>query len=173
MDMRQEMELLFRQACQEHPGLPRFRAAKKGLLWGMMGFFALIRVLEGLLYWEAGHPVLAVLRVPLGLLIPGIFALSVWRGGWKFSFLLLLPAGSLAGDLLPEIRVTLLLGYNTLRPMAYVILAVEAIAALYLAGVVLWLALPPENRELSAVMNQITEELIRRSKEQAPPPRTL
>lgn len=94
MDMRQEMELLFRQACQEHPGLPRFRAA-------------------------------------------------------------------------------LLLGYSTLRPMAYVILAAEAIAALYLAGVVLWLALPPENRELSAVMNQITEELIRRSKEQAPPPRTI
>lgn len=75
--------------------------------------------------------------------------------------------------LVSQLRVALLVGLDSLQPMAYVILAVEAVTALYLAGVVLWLSLPPENRELSAVMNQITEELIRRSKEQALPPQTM
>lgn len=173
MDLRQDMESIFRRACEAHPGLAPYRAAKKGLLWGAMGFFVLIRVLEGVLYWRAGQSLLAVLRLPLGLVIPGIFVLSVWRGGWKFSFLLLLPAGSLAMGLVQELRVTLLLGFDHFRPMAYVITGVEAATVLYLVWVVLWLSLPERNRKLSAVLNQVTEEQIRRSKELMPPPRSM
>ena len=115
MDLRQEMEAIFWQACQAHPQLPWFRSTKKGLLWGMMALFALLRTLEGFLYWQAGHSALAMLRVPLGLVLPGIFALSVWRGHWKFSFLLLIPAGSLALGLLSEIRAALLGSGNVVQ----------------------------------------------------------
>ncbi len=164
MDLRQEMEAIFWQACQTHPQLPWFRSTKKGLLWGMMALFALLRTLEGFLYWQAGHSALAMLRVPLGLVLPGIFALSVWRGHWKFSFLLLIPAGSLALGLLSEIRAALLLGFDTLPLPVLIYLAANAAAILYLAGVLLWLLLP-RNRELSIALNQVTEEQIRRSKE--------
>ncbi len=172
MDLRQEMEAIFWQACQAHPQLPWFRSTKKGLLWGMMALFALLRTLEGFLYWQAGHSALAMLRVPLGLVLPGIFALSVWRGHWKFSFLLLIPAGSLALGLLSEIRAALLLGFDTLPLPVLIYLAVNAAAILYLAGVLLWLLLP-RNRELSIALNQVTEEQIRRSKELTPPPRPM
>lgn len=164
MDFRQEMEAIFWQACQAHPQLPWFRSTKKGLLWGMMALFALLRTLEGFLYWQAGHSALAMLRVPLGLVLPGIFALSVWRGHWKFSFLLLIPAGSLALGLLSEIRAALLLGFDTLPLPVLIYLAANAAAILYLADVLLWLLLP-RNRELSIALNQVTEEQIRRSKE--------
>lgn len=164
MDFRQEMEAIFWQACQAHPQLPWFRSTKKGLLWGMMALFALLRTLEGFLYWQAGHSALAMLRVPLGLVLPGIFALSVWRGHWKFSFLLLIPAGSLALGLLSEIRAALLLGFDTLPLPVLIYLVANAATILYLAGVLLWLLLP-RNRELSIALNQVTEEQIRRSKE--------
>lgn len=172
MDLRQEMEAIFWQACQAHPQLPWFRSTKKGLLWGMMALFALLRTLEGFLYWQAGHSALAMLRVPLGLVLPGIFALSAWRGHWKFSFLLLIPAGSLALGLLSEIRAALLLGFDTLPLPVLIYLAANAAAILYLAGVLLWLLLP-RNRELSIALNQVTEEQIRRSKELTPPPRPM
>ena len=172
MDLRQEMEAIFWQACQAHPQLPWFRSTKKGLLWGMMALFALLRTLEGFLYWQAGHSALAMLRVPLGLVLPGIFALSVWCGHWKFSFLLLIPAGSLALGLLSEIRAALLLGFDTLPLPVLIYLAANAAAILYLAGVLLWLLLP-RNRELSIALNQVTEEQIRRSKELTPPPRPM
>ncbi len=172
MDLRQEMEAIFWQACQAHPQLPWFRSTKKGLRWGMMALFALLRTLEGFLYWQAGHSALAMLRVPLGLVLPGIFALSVWRGHWKFSFLLLIPAGSLALGLLSEIRAALLLGFDTLPLPVLIYLAANAAAILYLAGVLLWLLLP-RNRELSIALNQVTEEQIRRSKELTPPPRPM
>ena len=172
MDLRQEMEAIFWQACQAHPQLPGFRSTKKGLLWGMMALFALLRTLEGFLYWQAGHSALAMLRVPLGLVLPGIFALSVWRGHWKFSFLLLIPAGSLALGLLSEIRAALLLGFDTLPLPVLIYLAANAAAILYLAGVLLWLLLP-RNRELSIALNPVTEEQIRRSKELTPPPRPM
>lgn len=172
MDFRQEMETIFWQACQAHPQLPWFRSTKKGLLWGMMALFALLRTLEGFLYWQAGHSALAMLRVPLGLVLPGIFALSVWRGHWKFSFLLLIPAGSLALGLLSEIRAALLLGFDTLPLPVLIYLAANAAAILYLADVLLWLLLP-RNRELSIALNQVTEEQIRRSKELTPPPRPM
>lgn len=172
MDLRQEMEAIFWQACQAHPQLPWFRSTKKGLLWGMMALFALLRTLEGFLYWQAGHSALAMLRVPLGLVLPGIFALSVWHGHWKFSFLLLIPAGSLALGLLSEIRAALLLGFDTLPLPVLIYLAANAAAILYLAGVLLWLLLP-RNRELSIALNQVTEEQIRRSKELTPPPRPM
>ena len=172
MDLRQEMEAIFWQACQAHPQLPWFRSTKKGLLWGMMALFALLRTLEGFLYWQAGHSALAMLRVPLGLVLPGIFALSVWRGHWKFSFLLLIPAGSLALGLLSEIRAALLLGFDTLPLPVLIYLAANAAAILYLAGVLLWLLLP-RNRELSIALNQVTGEQIRRSKELTPPPRPM
>lgn len=167
MEFKEEMLARYARAYQENPGLEAFRRRKKALLWGMMGLFALIRLLEAVMYCSVGSPVLAVFRFLLGLVIPGIFALSAWRGDWRFAFLLLLPTGGLVSDLFRFARWYRLGIAGTFRPLYYAALGVEAVTVLYLAGATLWLALPAENKRFSTILNAVTEELIRRSKELA------
>ena len=167
MELKNEMLARYARAYQEHPGLEQFRRRKKALLWGVMGLFLLLRLLDMAMYLSVGSPMTAALRVPFGLVIPGIFVLSAWRGDHRFAFLLLLPAASLGTDLIQFFRWYRRGIAEGFRPLYFVMLAAEAVTLLYLAGTTLWLAIPAENREFSVILNQITEELIRRSKEMA------
>ena len=167
MELKNEMLARYARAYQEHPGLEQFRRRKKALLWGVMGLFLLLRLLDMAMYLSVGSPMTAALRVPFGLVIPGIFVLSAWRGDHRFAFLLLLPAASLGTDLIRFFRWYRLGIADGFRPLYFVMLAAEAVTLLYLAVTTLWLAIPAENREFSVILNQITEDLIRRSKEMA------
>ncbi len=167
MDFREEALAVWRQANQDNPGLESFRARKKALLWGVMGGFALqkligLYVLGGM--GSAGALVAGLFGAVMGLAIPGIFALAVWRGNWRFSLALLLPAAYLIFDVAGN-GIPALASGDSYHPVFYLILAVEGLLALYLVGVTLWLSVPRRNRELGEVANQINEYLIRRSKE--------
>lgn len=167
MDFREEFLAVWRQAYQDNPGLESFRVRKKALLWGMMGGFALQKLIALYVLGGMGNTfslIAGLFGAVVGLAIPGIFALAVWRGNWKFSLALLLPAAYLlfdvAGNGLPALA-----GGESYHPVFYLILAVEGLLALYLAGVTLWLSVPRRNRELGDVANRVNEYLIRRSKE--------
>lgn len=167
MDFREEFVAAWRQAYQDNPGLESFRARKKALLWGVMGGFALqkligLYVLGGM--GGGGALIFGLFGAVMGLAIPGIFALAVWRGNWRFSLALLLPAAYLLYDVVGNGFPALASGASY-HPAFYLILAVEGLLALYLAGVVLWLSVPRRNRELGEIQNQVNERLIRRSKE--------
>lgn len=162
MDFRQVMQERYQQAYREHPGLEQFRQRKKGLLWGMMGLFAL----QKLLLAAALGGGWAMAGALLGLFIPGIFALAVWRGNWKFSLLLLIPALNLALGLVRQALPVLLSG-EQYPPFVYLCLLADGALTLYLAGLTAWLVIPEKNRGYAAALNQVTEELIRLSKEQA------
>ena len=146
MELKNEMLARYARAYQEHPGLEQFRRRKKALLWGVMGLFLLLRLLDMAMYLSVGSPMTAALRVPFGLVIPGIFVLSAWRGDHRFAFLLLLPAASLGTDLIQFFGWYRLGIADGFRPLYFVMLAAEAVTLLYLAGTTLWLAIPAENR---------------------------
>lgn len=167
MDFREEMLEAYRRAYQAHPGLETFRNRKKRLLWGMMGLFALGKLLSAVRLcgdWGFAAPVGVILGTLLGLAIPGIFALAVWRGNWRFSFLLLLPAAGIALELFRSWFPAMASG-GSFVPLFYVALALSVVTCLYLVGVTLWLAAPARNREYGEILNQVTEALILRSKE--------
>ncbi len=171
MDFREEFFAVWRQAYQEHPGLEQFKAWKKRLLWGVMALFALQKLIMVVSMWRIGSPVALLFGAVVGMALPGIFALAVWRGGWKFSLALLLPALYLAYDVIGN-GLSALASGDSYYFAFYVILAVEGFMALYLAGVVLWLSVPARNRQLGEIANQVNEYLIRRSKELAAQSRT-
>ena len=164
MDFREEYLAVWRQAYQDHPGLERFRAIKKGLLWGVMALFALQKLIVVVSMWRIGSPAALLFGAVVGMALPGIFALAVWRGNWKFSLVLLLPALYLAYDVVGNGFSALASG-DSYYFTFYLILAVEGLMALYLAGVALWLSVPVQNRQLGDTANQVNEYLIRRSKE--------
>ncbi len=166
MDFREEILAVWRQAYLDHPGLEQFKTRKKMLLWGVMGLFVLQKAVGLVSLWGFGNPLVLLFGAVVGLALPGIFALAVWRGSWKFSLALLLPAIYLAVDVLWN-GLPVLASGEPYYTSFYVILAVEGLMALYLAGVTIWLSVPKRNRELGQVMNQVNEHLIRRSKELA------
>lgn len=163
MDMREEMERMHREAYAVHPGLEGFRTGKKWLLWGMMGLFALSKLCAAIPLWQTGNRAAVVLGVVLGMAVPGIFALAVWRGNWRFSFVLLLPAASMALDLVRNALPALLSG-ESYHILFYCIVGLELVMTAYLAALVLWFTVPPQNREYSDILNGLNEELIRRAK---------
>lgn len=155
---REETQRIYLRAYGEHPGLEQFRRRKKTLLLLAMGLFALQRLLAAIAL-GGGWMLLAALG---GLLIPGIFVMAVWRGGWKLSLVLLLPAAnalvSLFTDWLPMLREG---GYPTLF---YVAFGVMVLLPVTLIGTTAWLSIPARNREYGDVLNGIHEELIQISK---------
>lgn len=155
---QEETRRIYLRTYQEYPGLERFRKQKKALLWLAMGLFALQKLLDAIAL-GGGWMLLAGLA---GLLIPGIFVMAVWRGGWKLSLVLLLPAAnalvSLFGDWLPMLREG---GYPTLF---YVAFGVTALLPAVLIGTTAWLSIPARNREYGDVLNGVHEELIQISK---------
>lgn len=164
MDLREEMERMLREACEANPGLEGFRKGKKLLLWGMMGLFALSKLCAAIPMWRLGHPGAVVFGAVVGMVIPGIFALAVWRGDWRFAFSLLLPAANLAVDLAANGLPALFSG-ESYYLLFYCIVGLELVMVAYLTAAVLWLTVPRRNRELSVILNGLNEELIRRGKE--------
>ena len=154
-----QIQEIYRRAYEEHPGLERFRRRKKNLLLLAMALFALGKLLDAVAIGGA----LAFLAGLAGLLIPAIFVLAAWRGGWKLSLVLLLPAGaglvSLLSDWLPLLRAGG--GY---RPLFYAAAAVAALLPLTLAGTTAWLSIPEKNRVYGEQLSHIHEELIALSK---------
>lgn len=169
MDFREEILATWRRAYQENPGLESFKTWKKRLLWGIMLLFALQKLTVVASMWRLGHPGAMIFGAVMGMAIPGIFVLAVWRGNWKFSLALLLPAFTLASDVIRNGLPALTSG-NSYYPIFYVIIALEGFMTLYIVGVVLWISVPVRNRQLGEIMNQVNEHLIRRSKELTPPP---
>ncbi len=166
MDFREEMMEAYRRAYEAHPGLEAFRGRKKALLWGMMALFALSKLLTAIPAWNYASHAVIVIGGLMGLVIPGIFALAVWRGGWRFSLALLLPAASIALDLFRSWFPALAAG-GDFHPLFHVTLWTAVATCLYLIGVVLYLSVPAKNRAYGEVLNQVTEALILRSKELA------
>lgn len=163
MDLKEEMLARYRRAYDEHPGLEQFRGRKKALLWGAMGLFALQKLMDAM----AVGNIWAFFAGLVGLLIPGIFLLTAWRGGWKFSLVLLLPAAVGAASFLTGWLPMVLEGRMRPWPPFYAAFALAGAAPLYLAGVVAWLSVPEKNRAFGAILNQVNEELILRSKQMA------
>lgn len=161
-----EIQEIYRRAYEEHPGLERFRQWKKNLLLLAMVLFALQKLLDAVALGGG----LAFLAGLAGLIIPGIFVLAAWRGGWKLSLVLLLPAGiglvSLFSDWLPLLREG-----GDYVPLFYVAAALAALLPLTLAGVTAWLTVPEKNRAYGDQLNRVHEELIALSKRLSQDPR--
>lgn len=161
-----EIREIYRRAYEEHPGLERFRGRKKNLLLLVMVLFALQKLLDA----AALGGGLAFLARLAGLIIPAIFVLAAWRGGWKLSLVLMLPAGmglmSLFSDWLPLLRA----GGDYL-PLFYVAAALAALLPLTLAATTAWLVIPEKNRAYGDQLNHIHEELIALSKRLSQDPR--
>lgn len=167
MEFREEVLAAWRQAYEENPGLESFKSRKKALLWGVMGLFALQKLVALFILGGTGSTaalISGLFGAVVGLAIPGIFVLAVWRGNWRFSLAFLLPAAYLLFDVLGNGLPALTSG-DSYYPVFYLILGLEAFLALYLIGVTLWLSVPQRNRELGDAMNRVNEYLIHRSKE--------
>lgn len=158
-DFQEEMRRLYLQAYDEHPGLLQFRRRKKTLLWLAMALFALQKLLDAVAV-GGGWMLLAGLA---GLLLPGIFVMAVWRGGWKLSLVLLLPAAnalvSLFTDWLPMLRE------GGWPPLFYAAFSLMVILPVTLVGTTAWLSVPERNREYGEILNDIHERLILISKQ--------
>lgn len=165
-EYQEQIQEIYRRAYEEHPGLERFRGRKKNLLLLAMILFALQKLLDAIALGGG----LALLAGLAGLIIPGIFVLAAWRGGWKLSLVLLLPAGmglwSLFNDWIPVLRA----GGDYL-PLFYVAAAVAALLPLTLAGTTFWLTVPEKNRQYGDDLNRVHEELIVLSKRLSQDPR--
>lgn len=165
-EFQAEIQEIFRRAYEARPGLERFRRRKKNLLLLAMVLFVLQKLL-GVVAAGGGWGFLAGLA---GLLISGIFILAAWRGGWKLSLVLLLPAAvglaSFFRDWLPFLREGG--GYS---PLFYAACALAALLPLALAGIAAWLSVPEKNREYGDDLNRVNEELIALSKRFSQNPR--
>lgn len=161
-----KIQEIYHRAYEEHPGLEPFRKTKKTLLLLSMILFALQKLLD-VVAMGGGWVFLAGVA---GLIIPAIFVLAAWRGGWKLSLVLLLPAGmglvSLFRDWLPMLREGG--GYP---PLFYAAAAVAAVLPFTLAATTAWLTIPEKNRDYGDALNQVHEELILLSKQLSQDPR--
>lgn len=163
MNFKEEMLERYRRAYAQHPGLEQFRQRKKALLWGIMGLFALQKLLIALALGSGW----GVLGGVLGLVIPAIFALTAWRGDWKFSLVLLIPAATIGLSLVRDGLPALLAGGGQYPLPVYLSVFVDAALVLCLAGTAAWLSVPEKNREYGAILNRVTEELILLNKQMA------
>lgn len=160
MDFKTAMQEHYRRAYGQHPGLEQFRRLKKALFWGIMALFALQKLLIAV---ALGHP-LAFAAGLLGLVLPAIFLLAAWRGEWKMSLLLLIPACTIGAGFFRDALPALLYTGGRLPMPVYLSVFVDAALVILMAGTVVWLTVPRQNREYSVILNRITEELIRLSK---------
>lgn len=162
-----KIQEIYRRAYEDHPGLEQFRQRKKTFLLLAMALFALQKLLDAIAM-GGGWMLLAGLA---GLILPSIFILATWRGGWKLSLVLLLPAGmglvSIFRDWLPMLREGG--GYP---PLFYAACAVATVLPLTLAGITAWLSIPKKNQKYGDDLNRIHEELILLSKQLSQDPRS-
>lgn len=166
-DHRAEVQEIYRRAYEETPGLERFRQRKKDLLRLVMALFVLQKLLDAVAV-GSGWAFLAGL---VGLVIPGIFVLAAWRGGWKLSLVLLLPAANGLLSLFTQ-WIPLLFTGGGYPPLFYAACAVMGLLPLTLAVTVFWLTVPEKNRAYGDALNRVHEELIQRGKQLSQGPRS-
>lgn len=162
MDLQKEIMDSYQQAYSEHPGLKTFERCKKLLLWGMFLLAAAMKLISMIPLLMGGTSIIAlILSALLGMCIPGIFALAVYRGPWTFSLVFLLPAASTIIDLLQNGLPALSSG-ESYMPLFYVLLVLQGLYGLYLLALTAWLSIPVRNREFAQVLNDISKEYSQR-----------
>lgn len=162
MDVRQAVAAAYRRAYEDHPGLEAFERRRRRILWGMFLLAAALRLVSlAPLLLTGASPVGVAVSALVGLCLPGIFALAVYRGPWTLSLILLLPAANVALDLLKNGLPALASGERYL-PLYYVLLALEGGYLLVLLALTAWLTIPARNRAFAQVLHGVARELGQR-----------
>lgn len=165
-EYQEKIQEIYRRAYEDAPGLEGFRRTKKTLLLLAMALFAVQKLLD-VLAVGGGWAFLAGLA---GLIIPAIFVLAAWRGGWKLALVLLIPSGMGLVSLFTEWIPALTTG-SGYPPLFYADCAVVGLLSLTLSLTAFWLIVPGKNREYGDRLNRVHEELIQLSKVLAQDPR--
>lgn len=165
-EYQERIQEIYRRAYEETPGLEGFRRTKKNLLLLTMALFAVQKLLD-VLAVGGGWAFLGGLA---GLIIPAIFVLTAWRGGWKLALVLLIPAGMGLVSLFTE-WIPALANGSGYPPLFYADCAMVGLLSLALSITAFWLIVPGKNREYGDRLNRVHEELVRLSRELAQDPR--
>lgn len=163
MNFKLDIIEAYKNAYNKNPGLEKFNNCKKWLLWGMFGIAVLQKLFAVILLFDKFSFALLIGAL-IGLCIHGIFAIAVYRGPWKFSFIFYLLFIHLLFDLIKNGIPALVSGIEYV-PIFYIMMAVETFYAVYLLFLALWLTVPSKNRTYAQIINDVFKECSQKFKE--------
>lgn len=152
MDIKEQMNQIIAEEHAANPGLEGFQKMKKYLFLTVM---LLVLASKLLLFTMTNYSfALSAIGLVLGMCIPGIFVLAVYRGPWQTAFALYLLGAQPVIDLVRFAARIPILNANGISIMAHPTILLSFIVELALAvvilGTALWLTVPARSRRLGA-----------------------
>lgn len=150
-DTHKKLLAAYRTAYEATPGLELFDRLRRLLLWGMMAIVAAQRVLAFILT-NGSNPLVLLFGLVMGMSVPGIFALAIYRGPWTYACFFYLLAAFPIYELVVTALPVLLSGV-TYQPVFYMLVVAEAAYAAYLLGMGVWLTIPAKSRRWAQLLH--------------------